>query len=432
MKLPFFNRRKDEAEVRQFFNHINSTFASGIFDRGELNPTVDLAVSKICNTISTLQLKEYVHTRQGIREVYWTAESKLLDDPAVEETRVCFLKNLVRAILVKGRAYVYVQRDALGLPVYLQLCDPNTVTMTRDEDGRRWYNINGRRYSDTEIIQFNYSAEGYNGSFGRSPLEVHADVIKANDVLEQYCNLYFKKGCGSKLLIQLGDDFKFSKDSLSRMTIALNQWYHEFVSGAENVGNPIIAPPNSTISTLELPNNAEAELSQLLHKSEVRIASLFNIPASVLWEQDSKYNSLEQASIDFLQSTIRPITEDIAQTLQKYLIPSDSNMFFKWDYDDLIELDLTQKLDRVVKSVNNGIMTLGEARYKMNLPQIEDEVVSNTLLIPVNLLPATRENFEAFMASQKAKLSEGVSDTPTSVNSMTKKIDNGVMMDKLK
>ena len=84
----------------------------------------------------------------------------------------------------------------------------------------------------------------------------------------------------------------------------------------------------------------------------------------------------------------------------------DDNMFFSFTYDDLLETDVAQKTDRLVKAFNNGILTLNEVREQLNMSSIENEVEGNTRMVSASLIPFTQSNIEAILASSKLKLEE--------------------------
>ena len=121
----------------------------------------------------------------------------------------------------------------------------------------------------------------------------------------------------------------------------------------------------------------------------------------------SKYNSLEQKNQDFLNDCIRPLTLHIAQCLEKgLLLPSDITLFIEWDYTALLETDRQKAMDFYGGAFQRGIITLNEARSKLNFPPVSDEKVGNTLWVQSSMLPNTAENIDAFLAKSKIALKE--------------------------
>lgn len=423
--MSIFDRFKKGTEQRQFFPFTSNYFSSGLFS-AELNPVVDNAVSKISSTISILPLSLYVHTKTGAREAWWDDNYRLLKNPCVEETQTLFIKNLVRHLLLKGNAYIY-KGKVNGKVAWLQLVDPSAVSqVARDASGRKYYTIVGDRggvYTDNEIIHIVYIDEGYNGTIGRSPVEVHKDLIEQNNILNEYISLYFKNGINSKLIFELGDKFEPGSAKLEKLVQELNQYYQHFWAGSKNSGLPGILPPGTKASMLNANSNVQAQLKESLEYSEAAIYKIFNIPPEVLMSSENKYGSLTQKNADFLQSCIQPLCKHICESLEKGLI-DDPGMYISFDYNGLIETDLTAKQDRLIKGFNNGLYTLNEVRQQLNMPSIDNDVEGGTRVVSAALLPWTEENIKAILAKSKISLMEA---------DVTKKEDGGhavVGMDK--
>ena len=407
--MKIFNRtKKTSGETRSFFPYISNYYSNGVFSC-ERSSAVDTVVSKIANTIAILPLKAYIHTPKGITEAWWTNEGRLLRDPCVEETKTLFLKTLVRHLLCKGNAYIYKGRDAEGNVSWLELVSPSAISqVARDHNGRKLYYINGDRggvFTDDQIIHIPYTGEGYNGTVGRSPCDVHKDIIKTYDILNEYVALYFNNGIGSKLVIHLGDKFEPGKANLEKLVQELNSYYKVFWSGSRNSGMPGILPPGTDAKFLEPTSNVQAQFNEAIHYYESLIYKLFNCPPEVIMSSENKYGSLQQKNADFLSSCIHPLCNHICECLMKGL-DIDDNMFFSFTYDDLLETDVAQKTDRLVKAFNNGILTLNEVREQLNMSSIENEVEGNTRMVSASLIPFTQSNIEAILASSKLKLEE--------------------------
>lgn len=396
--------KSKKTETRQFFPHIENYFSSGIFSP-EYNAVVDTAVSKISNTISILPLNVYVHTSNGSKLAYWSNEYQLLKNPCVEETPTLFLKTMVRHILLKGNCYIYKGR-VNGEVSWLQLVEPNAVRVTRDSSGRKLFNITGERggvYTEREIIHIPYIAEGYNGTIGRSPTDVHRELIEQNNILNEYLSIYFKNGVNSKLIFELNDKFEPGKQNLERLVQELNQYYKAFWGGSKNSGLPGIVPPGTSAKFLESNSNVQAQLDESLQYSERQIYKMFDIPPAVIMDNDNKYNSLEQRNYDFLQSCIQPLCNHICESLCKGLDVGNS-MFISFDYNGLLETNVSQKQDRLIKGLTNGLYTLNEVRSQMNLPSLENDVEGNTRLVSASLIPWTESNISAILAKSKLAL----------------------------
>lgn len=406
----FRNRKKDNSETRQFFPYVQNVWSSGIF-APEKNPCVDSAISKIANTISILPMTLMVHTGSEDREAYWDSVYPLLKDPAIEESSLLFYKTLVRHVL-NGNCYIYKYLNGKGEPVALELVDPKVVQVTRTESGRKLYNVySGERsgtYTDREIIHIPYTGEGYNGTIGYGPAQIHQDVVKRNWIIGEYIAMFFDQSMPSRLLVELGEKFEPGSPKMEKVVQEFQEYFNKFVLGQINMGRPLITPPNSKISMLEMGSNVQSDVLKLYQQSCADIYRLYNIPPAVMLNEENKYNSLGQKQQDFLVSCIQPLCEHIGQCLVKGLVDPGyiSNTYVRWNYAAMTETDTSAKVDYVNKLLHGGIYTLNEARQSLGLSTVENEVEGNTRWMPANLIPETEENIKAILAKSKIALTE--------------------------
>ena len=409
--MGLFSRKKQKSETRQFFPYIEQYFNSGVFSNAEYNPIVDTVISRISNIIGILPVTLYVHTPTGDREAIWDPAFSLLKDPCVEEVASTFYKTMVRMILTKGNAYIYKFRNTRGEVIALELVDPNSVMVTRSENGMKLYNISGGSrggvYTDRDILHIPYS-DYYNGTIGKSPLQMHPEVIRKNNIISEYINVFFKNGLNSRLLVTLKDEYKVGSPKMEQLTQAFQEYFQKFVVGQENLGRPIITPPSTDISVLSVPSNAEADVLKLYEQSCAEICRLLDVPPEILFSSENKYNSLEAKNADFMINALQPLTTMIGQYLVKGLVEPEyqSSSYIQFNYAVLLETDQNKKLDYYKNAFHAGIMSLSEVRTALNLKKFEDETANNTLIVPANMMPFNEETIQAYMAKSKIALVE--------------------------
>ena len=229
-------KKKTNTEQRNFFPLISETFGTSLFP-AEKNSAVDRAVSLISGTISTLPLSLYVHTRTGLQEAWGHDIAKLLKDPAVEETYVLFWKTIIRHLLMTGNAYIFKHKYQDEV-VSLEIIDPSLVFVQRSESGRKLFNISASKqgvYTEADVIHIPYIDEGYGGTIGMSPCAVHKRDILINDLIAEYISIYFERGIGSRLLVELDkDDYKVGAAKTEKLVQEFSQYFNKFVLGRDN------------------------------------------------------------------------------------------------------------------------------------------------------------------------------------------------------
>ena len=180
-----------------------------------------------------------------------------------------------------------------------------------------------------------------------------------------------------------------------------------------------------------MPNLVQEDVLNLYNASCRTIWRMYNVPAEIMDSRDSKYNSLEQKTQDFLRVCILPLCKHIAQTMAKSLLDYEdlSYYFLDYNFSEMLESDLQKKNDMIIKQFHSGVISLNEARRRLNLQALENEVEGDTRWIPSNLVPLTEDNIKAYLAKSKASLGE----TPSSASSMEDKFNehNGEVQDKL-
>jgi hypothetical protein len=74
------------------------------------------------------------------------------------------------------------------------------------------------------------------------------------------------------------------------------------------------------------------------------------------------------------------------------------------NYNTLLKLDTSAKIDAYTKEIGSGILTINEARAKENLPTIGP--AGDVPHLPANLLPVNEETIAARIATQKIALQQ--------------------------
>lgn len=423
----FRNRKsKSNTETRQFMPYLSEYFNSGLFV-GDLNPTVDSVVSLISNTIAILPMKLYTYTKTGFQEIWSSDLARLLKDPAVEETNTLFWKTVVRHMLLKGNAYIFIHRFSDGTPSALEIIDPKVVIVTRTESGRKLFNINGGSrggvYTDRDVIHLVAPDEGYNGTIGRSPVDIHRDVIKRNFIISDFISLYFNNSMPSRLMVTLGESFKPGSPKMEQLVQQFSEYFNKFVLGQQNLGRPLITPPDSKISMIEAGSNVQSDVLKLYEQSCAEVSRIFNCPYELIDGQRSKYGNLEQKQQDFLHVCIQPLCQHISETFEKSLVDIPSQ-FIKFDYTTMLETDQNKKLEYYQKAFHGGIMTLAEVRNALNLRTYDDETANNTLIVPANLTPFNEETINAAMAKSKSIMADMGTSNDSAENEENKQLEH--------
>lgn len=386
-------------EQRSFFPETNTYVAGAMLFDCETNPTVSKCVDKISNTLATLPINLYIHTKDGKKLAVGHTLFRLLEHPAFEETPTLFYSTLIRQILLKGNAYIHLGRNSKGEIVNFALVDPTLVRVVRDNNFKKLFEISGKVYTEREILHIPYIGKGYNGTIGFSPVQIHRDLINIDNKLLNYINTYFDNSLGQRYAIELGQAYQTREMDKSYASVL--PFINKFVSGASNAGKVMITPPDSKLSKIDQTSNVQAQLDSLLNMIENQIIGAFGIPAEIINSNANKYDSLETRQNDFLSNCVQPLGDHICQSFMKLLDPEESRYFVEYDYKHMLKTDTKSTVDYLRAEVQSGLLSVNEARSKLGMSSIED---GNYYFIPANLMPLNKDTVDAYMAKQKVAL----------------------------
>lgn len=398
----FFRRKK-----RSFFpeNPVDWVRSPLLFP-AEKNPTVSACVDKISKTLASLPILLYHNTKNGMQLAKGTPLYSALVDPSVEETPSLFFRTWIRILLLRGNAFLFIHRNARGDVIGFSIVDPDKIRVERGDDNRKRYFVAGAYYSDRDILHIPYPGAGYNGTLGKSPVELHRDLIELDNVLLTYVNNYFDNSVGSRLVINLGTSYPQRKANMDQLYAEIVPVMNKFVLGAANAGKPMISLPDSTIGKVDQTSNVQSELKSLLNMVEHQIAqTCFGVPFEILDSEASKYDSLETKQNDFLASCIQPLGDHICESFEKLLSPVEKLHYtVRYEYKNLLTTNTKDTVDYLTKEFQSGALTMNEVRKKLGMEDMGP--AGDYHFIPSNLMPLTQENIDAYMAKSKLALAQ--------------------------
>lgn len=216
--------------------------------------------------------------------------------------------------------------------------------------------------------------------------------------------MYFGNATGKRLVIEPGD--KWADKPLDDFYALFAPAIQKFVTGAENAGKPLIPPAGSKITTVDQTMNLYQDVATLKEHIERQIAQAFGVPYSLISEQN-KYGSLELNQLQLLADAIEPLGTHIEQTFETLLGPEDTALYIAYDYLQLLNSDPKTTVDYLAKEVQMGLLTVNEARSKLELDAVDG---GDTPLVPANQWPLTQDNIDAFFAQSKKILHNPAGD----------------------
>lgn len=377
------------------------------------NSTVNACTGIIADSIASLPLNVYKKTDKG-RIRYDKSDLAQIFRRKINfyQKPFTFKKQIALHLLLKGNAFIYVQR-LNNKVIGLYALNPERVTIKKYTDKNEYYytysdGLHIYKYTSDEVLHI--PAIVWDGVRGLSPIEYASKAAKLGNDLDLFTNNSFDGNIHSKMLVTVPfKEKEFSKDDAEKVSLRIQSSY----GGIQNAGKPIIFTSGMTAQAVDFSTNNASQLVENRTFSVKEIAKIFRVPLSMLGETDAKYNNNEQQARNFLQNTLRPWLTLIEEYFSD-LIPiyERDNVYLSFDTDKMTRADPTLRTDMHVKCLTNGIETLNDYMRMEDLPLI-DSAIGDIHFMPANLAPLTPEYIDAYMANQKATAKENKDEGKT-------------------
>lgn len=328
-------------------------------------PAVKSCVELITSSIAQLPIYLYQENSNGEVNRINDSRIELLNDKANQfETGYKTKKLIVKDLLFYGKAYLYKANNELN---YLPANKIREEKFTSDGitigkiDFVYSSPVKTVTLSSDQLIIFDAGNDGI--------------LVDGSDVLEQALNeLQYSKNILKNGALPVGI-LKASSRLTQTAIDRLRQAWENLYTGTSKAGKTIILEEGLDYEPISMnPNDL-----QLIENSKNTLSSicrLFNLPEAMINSNANKYSSLEMQNIQFLQYTIAPLINVIESSLNNELLndlEKRSGFYFRFDTSEILRTTEKEKVDVVTKLVDGGLISLNEARAKLDLPKVNDD-----------------------------------------------------------
>ena len=311
----------------------------------------------IANTISSLDLR--LLERQGNREASGNPMSLILRRPNQFDTLYDLVQLVICDMVLHGRAYVLIDRNATGAPVRLTYAPCGYVTF-RPETGD--YGVQGggnegdpetRVYDYRDVICF------INNYFECSALDYYADAVQLASLLIQNNINYFRNSSRPGLIFKYPVEVEMTDEQRQETVKSIMDTY----AGDEGKFTPIVADRGLEVESLDI-NFANAQVIEQREFVVKEVARLLNIPLSKLGVMGNTKASVSEENSHFVHHTLRPIARIIETKLDRYLLTeqSEQRYRFAFDFNPLLYGTLRDKATAFRVNADLGIFSKQEMR----------------------------------------------------------------------
>lgn len=346
------------------------------------NSTVNACVNIIADAVASLSLNVYRKGKNGREKVEKLPLAKVLKrNPNYNDTAYSFKQQIMLHLLLRGNAFIFVERNPDYSVRALYPLDPDTVEICTDEKKDVYYKltVDGKQYKYNATAILHIPAIRYNRLRGLSPMEYSTHSAKTGLELEEYTQNYFDGGIHSKLLVTVPVEHKnWSKNDSQKLTEQLLDAY----GGKENANKPLILSKGLTATPININGNSDSQLVENRSFSEKEIAKIFRVPLFMLGSENSKFTNMEQSNTYFLQHTLTPWLVKIQEYFNRLLpVEMQDSCYVEFDTDTMLRADYNTRMNNYVKGLQSGIYTLNQVLEMENLPKVNEEYADKHIML---------------------------------------------------
>ena len=322
--------------------------------------SVAACVKLLSRTIANLGVQVYEETKDTRQPAKQHILHELLTvTPDGEVTAFEFWETLVSDMLLYGKGYAHIQRDAAARPIELHLIAPTAVQEKR-AGGSRFYQIEG--YDD---LVHNSDMLVIRGLYGQSVISGQKETIGLALSAQQFASAFYS-GKGNMLGI-LSSDNPLKKEQIKAVRDSWND-----TSGGEL--STKVLPMGFKYTRISV-DPAGAQALESRKYADMQVCTAFGVPPVLVQiNSGTTYSNTEQQNIHFAQHTILPLAKRIeAEVNYKLLTEAERGRYFaRVDIKELYKGDLAARSNYYNQMLQSGSMSINEVRRFEDLPNVKN------------------------------------------------------------
>lgn len=380
----------------------------GLARRGK--PTSEVTyftcLKMLSETLAKMPIKYYQKTDKGIIEPEASETSKLLTKrPNPFQTPTTFWNTVEINRNHYGNAYVYMRKKFVRKKyggdfkiIDLWVMQSNCVQIMVDDagifagEGRLWYvytdPTSGRQYvfSTDEVMHFKTSFS-FDGITGLPVQQILKDTIAGASKSQGFMNKLYESGLTAKAVLE------YTGDLNEPAREALRESFERFSNGAENTGRILPVPLGMKLTPLDI-KLTDSQFFELKKYTALQIAAAFGVkPNQINDYEKSSYSNSEMQQLSFYVDTELFIIKQYEEEIRYKMLTEteqDEGFYYKFNEKVLFRTDSKTQMEYLKTAVSTPIMSINEARRKIDLPDAEDgnELYANGNIVPLRMAGA--------------------------------------------
>lgn len=346
------------------------------------------AVRLLTETIASLDIKCYKLNKDGTRELdtkhpLWRL---LRYSPNRYQTNVEFMETLMLQLVTTGNSYCVVEYNFSGYPSSLIPIMSAQVTPELMRDGSvtyQYYDANGnvRVYSEKSIWHVKLFG---NGIVGLSPISYAAKTIGVSIDSDNRAAKLAASGGKTNGILMVDRLLTPEQRAQTRRN------FSELTEGAEDQLFVLEADMKYERTSL---SPQDMQLLETRRFQLEDVARFMGVPSVLINDTSGTTawgSGVQQIIQGFYKLGLTPYTKRYKSSIERHLMPIKDREKYEIDFnfDELLQADLSTRLDSYSKGINGGSLTPNEARAREKLPRKAggDSIYLNGTLVPADMV----------------------------------------------
>ena len=370
--MGIFKRRVKESGGNKglFLVRGRRTVVSGLGELG--NSAFWSCVLQLSVLYATLPWAVYSKDRNGNRKDASLVARLILEKPNRWMTSYEFRFMMGMNFEMHGAAYAIIVRTPSGVPSYLIPVSTGAVFITFNDNGDMIYRIDGKTYSQDDILAIRRSPSGFTSVL--SPAIFAKDDLDLEKKCKEMQSEYFDGASVIGNLIKVPSSLTPEQKDQIKTGFDTTNGFRNIV-----IDNRVEVTPIQVNS---------ADVSKLVEAQKWtarEVAARFGVPGFFVGLTEGAYNNLEDQNIFFMTYCLNPRLRAWEEALTSALCTG--NDYVEFNREGLLQANAAAKITYYNAALNNGWMSRNEIRAKENLPSLGkdgDVFFMQTAMAPVD------------------------------------------------
>lgn len=330
------------------------------------------AVSLIGGDVGKMPLILYSRIPTGgkLRATSHPAYRLLRRKPNPEQNAFEFKRLLQTRALLTGNGYAFIHRSGTGIPLELWPL-ASELTYPVRENGIVWYVYQPpsgpmRKLRREDVIHL--KGFGDDGLQGFSFIDKATETLGYGLAMRKYGSVFFRGSARPPVILEYPGQLNEQAERELR-----DNW-NRMHQGLDNAHRTAVLQRGMKLTVL--PSSArDAQLHEMRGFEIREIANFFGLPPHKLGDPTrTSFKSLEAENQSYLNETLDVWLTAFEQECNDKLLGDaekrQDSHFFEFLRESVVKIDLRTRTETQVKQVNNGLLSLDEARAQNNLPPL--------------------------------------------------------------